>query len=49
LRKTNAQNLAEKDALMKEIALVEIETTKDDCDKSAELEEYLRKEVIKVL
>jgi GTPase SAR1 family protein len=49
LKKTNAQNRAEKDALMKRIATAEIETTKQDCDKSAELETFLRKEVIQTL
>jgi hypothetical protein len=47
LRKTNAQNLAEKDALMEQIALIKIETTKRDYDKSAELEKCLREVVIK--
>jgi hypothetical protein len=47
LRKTNAQNLAEKDALMEQAALIKIETTKHDCDKSAELEKFLREVVIK--
>lgn len=47
LRKTNAQNLAQKDALMEQVALKTIETTKDDYDKSEELEKYLREVVIK--
>jgi ABC-type cobalamin/Fe3+-siderophores transport system ATPase subunit len=47
LRKANAQNLSKKDALMEQIALKTIETTKDDYDKSAELEKYLREVVIK--
>lgn len=47
LRKTNARNLAKKDALMEQVKLKTIETTKDDCDKSVELERYLREVVIK--
>jgi hypothetical protein len=47
LRKINARNLAEKDALMGQVALKTIETTKDDYDKSAELESYLREVVMK--
>jgi len=46
LRKTNARNLEDKDALMKRIALKMVETTKDDYDKSAELEKYLKGVVI---
>ena len=45
LRKTNARNLAEKDALMKPIAVAEIETTKTDYDKSKELEKFLREKL----
>jgi GTPase SAR1 family protein len=49
LRKKNATHLSRKDALMKGIATVEIETTKKDYDKSTELETFLRKNVIKTL
>lgn len=49
LKKTSAKNLAKKNALMKQIALIEIETTEDNYDKSAELEVFLRKNVIKTL
>jgi ABC-type cobalamin/Fe3+-siderophores transport system ATPase subunit len=47
LRKTNTRSLAKKDALMEQVALKTIETTKDDYDKSAELEKYVREAVIK--
>lgn len=47
LRKANAQNLAEKDVLMAKVASITIETTREDYDKSAELEKFLREEVIK--
>jgi len=47
LKKKNAKLLAEKDALMKGITSVVIETTKDDYDKSTELEKYLKERVIK--
>lgn len=47
LRKTNAKNLTEKDALMKRVTSVLIETTKDDYDKSKELEKFVKKRVIK--
>jgi ADP-heptose:LPS heptosyltransferase len=46
LRKTNARNLAEKDALMKKIAIAEFETTKNDYDKSRELEKFLKEKII---
>jgi hypothetical protein len=49
LKKTNVQNLAEKNELMKPIAFSEIETTEKDYDKSEELEVFLRKNVIKTL
>ena len=44
LRKTNAQNLAEKDELMKQINAFFItpETTEKDCDRSKQLETYLK-------
>jgi ABC-type cobalamin/Fe3+-siderophores transport system ATPase subunit len=47
LRKTNAHNLAEKDALMAKVATKRIETTKNDFDSSAELEKFLREIVVK--
>lgn len=47
LRKTNARNLKEKDALMRKVASITIETTRKDYDKSAELEKFLRQVVIK--
>ena len=46
LKKKNARNLAEKDALMKKIAVAEIETTKTDYDKSKELEIFLKEKLI---
>jgi ABC-type sugar transport system ATPase subunit len=45
LRKTNTMNLAEKDALMKKIAIAEIETAKTDYDKSKELENFLKEKI----
>jgi len=49
LKKTNARNLDKKNALMQKIAMIDIETTNKDFDKSAELEAFLRKNVIKTL
>jgi len=49
LKKKNATHKSRKNALMKGIATVEIETTEQDYDKSAELETFLRKNVIKTL
>ena len=48
LRKKNAVNVAEKDALMKKIAIKEIETTKTDYDKSKELEKFLKEKIVKI-
>ena len=51
LRKTKAQNQKEKNALMEQIEayLIEPDTTRDDCDRSPQLENYLKKTVIKTL
>jgi len=49
LRKKNATHLSRINDLMKGIATVEIETTKQDYDKSTELETFLRKNVIRAL
>jgi len=46
LRKTNTHYRAEKDALMKDIAVKTIETTKEDFDKSIELEKFLKEKVL---
>lgn len=46
LRKTDGYN-AERDALMQDVASIMIETAWNDCDKSAELEKFLRQVVIK--
>jgi hypothetical protein len=46
LRKTNTHNRAEKDALMKDVAVVTIETTEKDYDKSRELERFLKEKVL---
>jgi len=47
LRKTNIRNLTEKDALMAQVASLTIQTTKQDYDKSVELEKFLREVVMK--
>ena len=50
LKKKNAKNLEQKNALMKRITPhKEIETTRDDYDKSTELEVYIREKIIKTL
>lgn len=49
LRKTNARNPIEKDALMKKINAEPepVETTRTDYDKSEELEKFLKKKIAK--